>query len=1714
MFFYVPPPVQRDVVREAFLFKNEILNFVVREKSTTMTKKRATINVTGMNRDQAKGLMDSKFTFENMNIRITARDESNTSLAVTNEKGTKRLDVDVYGTPVGVFSCDSYFGIFSFKRVGVKYKDHITVYKKDGDDISIFFHWQGYGLGFHDIDVDKHRIETEVSVEATNSIRVYWVDGVHQPRVIDFMKLQSTYGSECESIAASYFNFLPEVKDITDVKIEKTQSGYFYSGTVQFVITEVINGNESNIVYYSPLYYASDDANNRGYKPDNTSAGTAFRVSFSCEDNSLISYFIIYAIYRSSQDGAAVVVKREVQSCASASILVAGNEEAVDSSYLLFLNRQPMVGAQTVTQKDGVMFLANWQTEASVSDSYATDIDVVTKAKGRSFDTATFTENGASISSQLKLNSFEIGHFKRGESYLLGYQLMDKNGYWQTPKCIKNGDGFLFEMDKAPVMDGSKAYLPHFEAEVSGDSEYIKARPVIAYVDDAQKPCLYQGIVTPTIYSEKERVEGTCFAKLSPFTRSFRVFGSDFKPSMLWANPSKIVTEQDVQSLSADVYENNGADGAVHSFLGFEPTAIDAGVTEKVSMKYGTYPAAQHLQELGTTKDYNNEFQTSWRYRDVVFKTALIPKGDDNRASDTAGSTNKIQKFEVKFVLHCSKDDNSWTSNWSDYFYAGKEQGTSTQYYLAYWISGSASLSKIQISSDVYSSLASSSTSTDAIKALLWTNADAVYGTELVNDNGDGTGYWSSRTLLFGAKIENVSGGGLTVYADCTSSWYEDQFESKISETNTTYSKKIAGLLSSLFGVYSESSSSSQNDNSTDVFTCDNASYFVDASMVTLHSPDITDATALSKNENSVNVVGAVRMNGFTSDTSIVAQTAKLNNKMPGSAGFQNFRPSSATSGRCAMALPNWCSAWWADDMELAPFWAVPPFGVSDYLAQENNAKEISDRVASKLTYHQLANYRFCDMTAYEDIKQIDKCAIEAAFGDSARISTIGKDRLVYHPAEESIIAPSLVYFWSNGPFYTAYDSSFRKRNTAGGIYSINKFKNWRAGQIWQQHTFSGTWLKAKDVSDVLSINMLPMLSAMDSYPHNRGFWHNGGTVDDVELKCDSLKLNPSDMGYVDYYFDESYINDLGENGVRVCPYSNPNDFGNTGFWDEDDDPTTYTVSVKYRANPHFAIKLPSPLDNYTYLAKYAINKKAKYCSKGWNGGNTVTSLEDSDIADWNTDVKVPFDSQDGDYLWLVDIVNNTGTPSVEPSTAQWMIAGEAVDLVDNKATVKWVQGNWYFQRFDCLRTYPETVEEKNQVVEIVSFMCETRRNLDGRYDTHGGQAFLQANPNNYNLINDAYTQKNNFFSYSIPSVNDNVVSTYPTTVTWSLQKTLNSNVDAWTSITGASLLDMEGDKGPIVHLTRLGNNLLCFQPSGISAISYNERTPLATEEGMPVELAMSGKVEGKQYIANAAGAERNTNVVTTDRAVYFVDSYNKTMCMLSEGVKLLSEELGFHSWMATLTSPNLMRMHYDRKNNCVMGSNVSTAIVFSELLGQYESFMNYEGTRELINVQDKTLILHQDMSDDSQPWTLWELNGGDYNSFFGKLKDYWIDMLIGGTPTDKIFDNVEFRGDLLKDGDQLTAKKCPFNTIRAYNEYQDSEEKPLKFNQFSISNLKNRFRSWFAYVPRNAERRQGRILERMRNPWCHIVLLMRQPEETKETGRAQVQELNVDYTE
>lgn len=81
-------------------------------------------------------------------------------------------------------------------------------------------------------------------------------------------------------------------------------------------------------------------------------------------------------------------------------------------------------------------------------------------------------------------------------------------------------------------------------------------------------------------------------------------------------------------------------------------------------------------------------------------------------------------------------------------------------------------------------------------------------------------------------------------------------------------------------------------------------------------------------------------------------------------------------------------------------------------------------------------------------------------------------------------------------------------------------------------------------------------------------------------------------------------------------------------------------------------------------------------------------------------------------------------------------------DLDADGEHIKWIEGDTFFQRYDCLKTYPYSNEDYQSVVEIASFMVETRINLDGRYDENRGlldNTFV--NPTNFNLINPVYSQ-------------------------------------------------------------------------------------------------------------------------------------------------------------------------------------------------------------------------------------------------------------------------------------------------------------------------------------------------------------------------------------
>jgi len=129
-----------------------------------------------------------------------------------------------------------------------------------------------------------------------------------------------------------------------------------------------------------------------------------------------------------------------------------------------------------------------------------------------------------------------------------------------------------------------------------------------------------------------------------------------------------------------------------------------------------------------------------------------------------------------------------------------------------------------------------------------------------------------------------------------------------------------------------------------------------------------------------------------------------------------------------------------------------------------------------------------------------------------------------------------------------------------------------------------------------------------------------------------------------------------------------------------------------------------------------------------------------------------------------------------------WIPAGEPIrldTLANNSYKINFTRGDTWFQRYDCLKTYAFTNEDQNQIIDIVSFFVESRINLDGRYDRNRGQVNnTYMNPANFNRLNNVYSQRDNFFNYTILEDQFYEAIDYPNQITWGNEKIPGSDVD------------------------------------------------------------------------------------------------------------------------------------------------------------------------------------------------------------------------------------------------------------------------------------------------------------------------------------------------
>lgn len=465
----------------------------------------------------------------------------------------------------------------------------------------------------------------------------------------------------------------------------------------------------------------------------------------------------------------------------------------------------------------------------------------------------------------------------------------------------------------------------------------------------------------------------------------------------------------------------------------------------------------------------------------------------------------------------------------------------------------------------------------------------------------------------------------------------------------------------------------------------------------------------------------------------------------------------------------------------------------------------------------------------------------------------------------------------------------------------------------------------------------------------------------------------------------------------------------------------------------------------------------------------------------------------------------------------QWLPCGDSVTLDGTSPIILYAtEGDTYVGRYDCLRIVPINNEQVNSITNVLSFLVESFINCDGRYDRNRYSSdTTTARTANYGLNNSVYSQPNNYFNYRMLDSRLFSNTDYPTQITWTLGKNNGELTDTWTNINLSNIADLDGTYGKITSLNTFNSEIISFQDKGIANILFNTRVQIPTSDNVPIEISNNYKYSGYRYISNQIGCTNKWSINSTKNGIYFIDSINKNINLLNQGIRDLSTSLGFKSWSnnhikeVDNTLSNGLGTFFtsvDKTNDDIYFNSKEYSLGYSETLNNFTSFYSYEDTPFMFNTLDKFVSIRNgiDKATGLESTKLYIQNEGKYNMYFGEQQESYIHYIVNPDGTyDKTFNNIEFRADCFK-GDNYTSY-IPDRTIdhiHVWNEFQDTSNIPLIPNK----TIFKKFRIWRGAIPR-----QLRTLNRIRNPWIHLKLSYTPA--TNEDNKLLLHDLMVNYT-
>lgn len=517
-------------------------------------------------------------------------------------------------------------------------------------------------------------------------------------------------------------------------------------------------------------------------------------------------------------------------------------------------------------------------------------------------------------------------------------------------------------------------------------------------------------------------------------------------------------------------------------------------------------------------------------------------------------------------------------------------------------------------------------------------------------------------------------------------------------------------------------------------------------------------------------------------------------------------------------------------------------------------------------------------------------------------------------------------------------------------------------------------------------------------------------------------------------------------------------------------------------------------------------NDVYQICGKRMHGLEGATTYEDRD-----KNFKISVSNQPFSYVYIGEIYkDNTQIYNDNIENGTWLICSDETKT-SNKCDKTY--GDWFFQRYNRIKTIPFSEgNEMSGIVDIFSCMLETRINLDGNSSNKVNMNdILYKRPETFDLYNDVYSRKNNYFTFSYTSAKKLFNFTkFGSSVIYSLTKLKNDNVDSWLHIDVYNSYDLDYTLGDIKRLFNFGNEIIVFQEKGIGKIQYNVNQIMSSDSGLPIQLKSVEGISGHDYITKTSGINNKWSSCLTNNGIFYIDCFDNSLKLLSGDNTNISQTYLMQSWF----DKRIDYLNYDY-NSSDSGSYLFYDYINNELrinfnkdkVNNYTLVFNnvYKTFTSLYEYNDKNnnkISLTFNFKHNNYIYGI--TSTGDIYRYFTNDYSYmnsYITLISNENPFDfKTYDVLQFRGETLNpfkdtkgiptnndriekfsDNNTLYGNITPYNvflsendilqsispidSIRFWNEYQDTGETLIK-NKFTKFNRRNRI--WSLFIPRN----------------------------------------------